>query len=138
MAVSFPDAILNELLRKAFEARKNAYAPYSRFPVGAAILTKNGTIHTGCNIENSSFGLTICAERVALNKAVSEGERHFNAIAVIAGSKEPVSPCGACRQALFEFQPELVVVMSNLQFEKKIIKLSDLLPEAFYNRTNKD
>jgi cytidine deaminase len=120
-----------ELLRLAFEAREGAYAPYSGFAVGAAIRSKNGSLFSGCNIENGSFGLTICAERVALFKAVSAGEKEFEALAVVADSEGPVYPCGACRQVLSEFKPDLTVIMSNLGFKIRIMKLTELLPYAF-------
>ncbi|HHY59602.1 MAG TPA: cytidine deaminase, partial [Clostridia bacterium] len=87
-----------DLLAAAQEASRRAYAPYSRFPVGAALLTADGQVFTGCNVENASYGLTICAERVAVAKAVSEGYKDFQALAVWAATEEPVSPCGACRQ----------------------------------------
>jgi cytidine deaminase len=121
----------DELLQIALEARQRAYAPYSRFTVGAAIRAKNGSIFSGCNIENGSYGLTICAERVAIFKAVSAGVREFEALAVVADLKGPVSPCGACRQVLAEFQPDLTVIMSNTRLEKTIMKVSELLPYMF-------
>lgn len=129
-----PDTVVNELIYKAIDARQNAYAPYSRFPVGAAILAKNGKIYSGCNIENSSLGLTVCAERVALFKAVSDNETKFDAIAIVADTEQPVPPCGACRQVLTEFQPNLMVIITNIRFEKKIMSLSDLLPQAFFKK----
>lgn len=125
---------LIELLECAKKAREAAYAPYSKFAVGAALLAKNGKIYTGCNIENSSYGLSICAERAALFKAVSEQVTEFVAIAIVADTKGPVSPCGACRQALAEFSPNLVVLMSNLEKERKLKSLVELLPEAFTNQ----
>src|SRR4051812_19314839 len=91
-----------KLLAAAKAAQRNAHAPYSKFRVGAALLTKSGKIYTGCNVENASYGLTICAERVAITKAVSDGHRHFQAIAVVCPSRQP-TPCGACRQFLAEF-----------------------------------
>jgi cytidine deaminase len=121
----------DELIRIALEASRRAYAPYSRFAVGAALRSKDGVIFTGCNIENGSYGLTVCAERVALFKAVSEGVTEFEAMAVVSDSKEIISPCGACRQVLAEFQPELTVIMSNPRFDKIVMKISDLLPRRF-------
>ena len=97
------------LMAEAEKAREQAYAPYSKFSVGAALLTRAGRIVSGCNVENASFGLSICAERNAVWKAVSEGEREFVAVAVTAGHSGGASPCGACRQVLHEFAPELVV-----------------------------
>jgi len=118
------------LIQAAIEARKNAYAPYSRFKVGAAVLTREGKIFTGCNVENASYGLSMCAERVAIFKAVSEGYKNFIAIAVVADTDDPVKPCGACRQVMAEFG-NFDVVMSNLKGDLKIMKVSELLPEAF-------
>ena len=119
-----------ELVEMAKRARENAYAPYSNFRVGAVILTESGEIYTGCNIENSSYGLSICAERVALFKAVSEGHRRFKAVAVVADTEEPVRPCGACRQVLWEFG-DMEVIMANLKGDVEVARLSELLPEAF-------
>jgi cytidine deaminase len=99
----------DELIQAAFDAQKQAYAPYSNFPVGAAIRTANGKIYKGCNVEIASFGLTNCAERVAAGAAVAAGDREFTAIAVV--SRSGVSPCGACRQFLAEFSPKMLVVM---------------------------
>jgi cytidine deaminase len=120
-----------ELIKKAQEARERAYAPYSNFPVGAALLAKSGNAYTGCNVENSSFGLTCCAERVALFKAVSEGEREFEMLALIGPEEREVVPCGACLQVLAEFAPQLTIVT----FDGKTIRhyaLHDLLPKGFH------
>jgi len=119
-----------ELIERAKKARENAYAPYSKFKVGAAILTEDGEVYTGVNVENASFGLTVCAERVALFKAVSDGKRSFKAIAVVADTEEPVPPCGACRQVLSEFG-DMEVIMANLKGDVKIARLRDLLPDSF-------
>lgn len=119
-----------ELLEIAKRARENAYAPYSEFKVGAAILTEDGKIFTGANVENASYGLSMCAERVAVFKAVSEGYRRFKAIAVVADTDGPVSPCGACRQVLSEFG-DMDVIMGNMKGDVKVMKLSELLPESF-------
>ncbi len=120
-----------ELIGKAVEVRERAYAPYSRFKVGAALLSRDGRVFAGCNVENASYGLTVCAERVALFKAVSEGTREFEAIAIACG-KGPCAPCGACRQVLFEFAPDLTVIMTDSEgSEIKVAKLSELLPEGF-------
>lgn len=108
---------------------KNAYAPYSKFHVGSAILSSSGKIYTGCNIENASYGLTVCAERVALFKALSEGERHFKAIAIVAG-KNPAYPCGACRQVLYEFAPDTVIIVLE-EGKVKSYTLNELLPRGF-------
>lgn len=120
-----------ELIDKAVEAKRKAYAPYSGFKVGAALLSRDGRVFTGCNVENASYGLTVCAERVALFKAVSEGAREFEAIAIACG-KGPCAPCGACRQVLFEFAPDLTVIMTDAEGkEVRVTRLSELLPEGF-------
>jgi len=121
---------VKKLIEKAKKARENAYAPYSNFKVGAAILTEDGDVYTGVNVENASFGLTICAERVALFKAVSDGKRSFKAVAVVADTEEPIPPCGACRQVLSEFG-DMEVIMANLKGSVKITRLKDLLPDSF-------
>lgn len=120
-----------ELLQAAREARTRAYAPYSQFAVGAALLASSGVVYSGCNVENRSYGLTICAERVALFKAVAAGERRFTAVAVVTEGPEVVTPCGACRQVLAEFGLETVVVASNLDGQQAVFKLSELLPLPF-------
>jgi cytidine deaminase len=122
-----------DLLARAREARANAYAPYSHFPVGAALLAADGRVFTGCNVENASFGLTNCAERVAIGKAVSEGAREFVAIAVIGPQDQAeCTPCGACRQVLSEFGPEMpVIVPSGGQDGYEATSIAALLPGAF-------
>ncbi len=121
----------SRLVAAAVEARGRAYAPYSGFMVGAALLSKGGRVFTGCNVENASYGLTVCAERVALFKAISEGVREFEAIAVACGDS-PCSPCGACRQALYEFAPHLKVILADGEGRRwEVMSLSDLLPRAF-------
>ena len=127
-----------ELIRSAFQARKRAYTPYSRFQVGAALLAKNGTVYQGCNIENASYGGTVCAERTAAFKAVSEGHTHFEAIAIVGGKKDqPVNdyafPCGICRQVLREFaDPEkMTVLVATGVNDYREFLLSELLPESF-------
>jgi cytidine deaminase len=112
-------------------ARTRAYAPYSRFPVGAALLTASGRVYLGCNVENASFGLTLCAERNAVFKAVSDGEREFVAIAITAGERKPSSPCGACRQVLHEFAPDLSVCWRDGKGTLQERPLRDLLAMAF-------
>jgi len=119
------------LIKEAEKARKRAYTPYSKFKVGAAILTSDGKIFTGCNIENASFGLTVCAERVAILKAISEGSTEFEAIAIFGDTDRPCSPCGACRQVLSEFGEDIKIIMSNMKGDIKIKKIGELLPEAF-------
>ena len=119
-----------ELIRLAREARQRAYAPYSQFEVGAALLGVSGHVYTGCNVENISYGLTICAERVALFKAVSEGEREFQAIAVVTANG--VSPCGACRQALSEFGLDMEIIISRSDGDwHEVYSLRDMLPRSF-------
>lgn len=118
------------LIEIARLARQNAYSPYSRFAVGAALRTKSGRVFTGCNVENLSFGLTICAERVAVGAAVAAGEREFDALAVVADSREPVTPCGACRQVLAEFSTTLPVCSANLQGAVHESSIAVLLPRA--------
>ena len=120
----------NPLLDQARTARDRAYAPYSRFAVGAALRAKSGRVFTGCNVENLSFGLTICAERNALFAAIAAGEREFDAIAIVADAREPVTPCGACRQVLVEFAPKLAVCCSNLEGRTFTSDLGQLLPRA--------
>jgi cytidine deaminase len=114
----------------ATEARKFAYAPYSNFAVGAALVAGDGRIFTGCNVENLSFGLTMCAERVAIGKAISEGVKDFSAIAIVANTKEPVSPCGACRQVMAQFAPGLRVILSTLDGKTEEWTLDKLFPRA--------
>jgi cytidine deaminase len=123
------EAIAQDLVRQAIEARRRAYVPYSSFPVGASLLTRSGKIFTGCNIENASYGLTVCAERVAILKAVSEGETEFEALAVatnIGGS-----PCGACRQVMAEFALDMPVLIADLNGQITPLSVADLLPLAF-------
>ena len=119
-----------KLMKMAIEARQNAYAPYSHFAVGAALLAESGRVYTGCNIENASYGLTCCAERNAIFAAVGAGERRFKMLAVAADSSEPVAPCGACRQVIAEFGIPLVV-MGNLKEATKTMTAEELLPYGF-------
>jgi cytidine deaminase len=121
----------NTLIQAARAARERAFAPYSRFKVGAALETADGTIVTGCNIENSTYGLTVCAERVAVLKAVSEGHRAFRRIAVVADTREPTPPCGPCRQILWEFCGDIEVLLANLTEDKGHVQMKDLLPLPF-------
>ena len=118
-----------ELIDLARKARKKAYAPYSRYKVGAALLGKSGTVYTGCNVENASYSHTVCAERTAVLKAVSEGETEFEAIAVV--TKNGGSPCGACRQVLSEFAPKLIVYIADKDGEYRTTTLEMLLPDSF-------
>ncbi|MFN8598460.1 MAG: cytidine deaminase [Anaerolineae bacterium] len=118
-----------ELITQAIEARKRAYTPYSHYKVGAALLGKSGKVYLGCNVENASYGHTVCAERTAVLKAVSEGEREFEAIAVV--TRNGGSPCGACRQVMAEFAPELIIYIADKNGEYRTTTLSDLLPDMF-------
>ena len=120
----------SQLITAARAARESAYAPYSKFAVGAAVLCSNGQIYSGCNIENASYGLTNCAERTAIFKAVSEGQRTFAAIAIIADTKKPCAPCGACRQVIAEFSIP-VILLANIAGEELLLTLPELLPYAF-------
>ncbi|MCD6426851.1 MAG: cytidine deaminase [Caldisericaceae bacterium] len=120
-----------ELIEMAIKVRENAYAPYSDFKVGAALLTKTGKVFTGCNVENSSYGASMCAERVAVFKAVSEGEKEFTEIAVVTDTKEPAMPCGMCRQVLAEFSPHIKIYAANLKGKVIETTLDKLLPYAF-------
>jgi cytidine deaminase len=122
------------LLKSALAARKHAHAPYSKYRVGAALLSSDGKIFTGCNVENASYGLTVCAERVAVANAVNAGKKTFAAIAIAADGKgNPVAPCGACRQVLAEFAPNLRVILVNARNPKHVeqMSLSELLPRRF-------
>ncbi len=119
------------LIEAARRAREHALATFSHFRVGAALETAEGAIVSGCNIENATYGLTLCAERVAMFKALSEGHRRFTRIAIVADTDEPTSPCGACRQILWEFGGDLQVILANLDREKGRYALRDLLPLPF-------
>ena len=123
------DTQFDNLIQSAIKGRLKAYAPYSKFAVGAAVQCKSGAIFAGSNIENISYGLTICAERIAIGSAVAAGEREFVAIAVAADTIEPIVPCGACRQFLAEFSPDLIIVSATLRGDRKIENLSRLLPD---------
>jgi cytidine deaminase len=124
----------SKLVAAARRARRHARATYSNFKVGAALETSVGTIITGCNIENATYGLTICAERVAMFKALSDGHKTFRRIAVVADTEAPTPPCGACRQILWEFGGDLEVILANLRRETGRHRLKDLLPLPFDDR----
>jgi len=124
-----------ELIEKAKRARLRAYAPYSNFKVGAALLTRSGKVHTGANVENSTYGLTVCAERVAVFKAVNKGDKDLVKIVVVTDRNPPVTPCGACRQVLSEFAKNLKIVCANLKGKIERYTLKELLPEAFEERS---
>ena len=120
-----------ELCQKAMEMMDMAYVPYSHFPVGAALECRDGTVFTGCNVENAAYGSTICAERTAIVKAVSEGHRDFVRIAIAGKSKDFCVPCGSCRQVMMEFSPEMEVICLNGAGESKTFSLRELLPYGF-------
>jgi cytidine deaminase len=128
---------MEQWIDAAKAVRELAYAPYSKFKVGAALVAKDGRIFTGCNVENISFGLTICAERVALGRAITEGANQFVAIAIVADTEKPVSPCGACRQVLAEFAPELRIILATLDGKIEEWPLSQLFPKAFTGILNR-
>ena len=121
---------IQNLMERAIKARENSYSPYSHFAVGAALLCEDGTIYEGCNIENASYGLTNCAERTAIFKAVSEGHVTFKALAVVADTEGPCAPCGACRQVMAEFKIPLII-MGNLMGNIKIVTIEEVLPFSF-------
>ncbi|EJU24130.1 cytidine deaminase [Peptoanaerobacter stomatis] len=134
----------NELIRRAFEARENAYTPYSNFKVGAALLAKNGKIYQGCNVENATYSPTNCAERTAFFKAVSEGVREFDAIAIVGGLEttkegefEYTPPCGVCRQVMMEFcdYNNFIIILAKSERDYKEYKLSEIMPLGF-NKNN--
>ncbi|MBI4276896.1 MAG: cytidine deaminase [Armatimonadetes bacterium] len=127
--------MLRRLARAAIRARRRAYAPYSRFRVGAAVLAADGTVTTGCNVENASYGLTVCAERVAVQKAVSEGHRRLRAVAVVGGP-DFTPPCGACRQVMVEFGVT-TVVLSTPAGRTQVVALAELLPAAFRRQSRR-
>lgn len=120
-----------KLIQEAKKVRNNAYAPFSTFKVGAAVLTTDGKIFTGCNVENSSYGLTVCAERIAIFKAISEGYQDFQSIAIVADTEQLTPPCGSCRQVLVEFNPNMEVILSNLDDDIQTYSLKELMPEPF-------
>ena len=120
-----------ELMDMAKKAAEYAYVPYSKFPVGAALECSDGTIFTGCNVENAAYGATICAERTAMVKAVSEGHRDFDTIVIAGRSEDHCVPCGTCRQVMMEFAPDLTVICLNGKGESKRFALKELLPYGF-------
>jgi cytidine deaminase len=126
------------LVEAASEARERSHAPFSKFRVGAAVETADGRIFTGCNIESASFGLTVCAERVAVWKAISEGETRFKRIAIVADTEQLTPPCGTCRQIIWEFCRDATVTLANLRGDMETDEVSDLLPRAFDARFLKE
>lgn len=121
---------IQKLIDRAIVARDKTYSPYSHFGVGAALLCEDGTIYEGCNIENASYGLTNCAERTAIFKAVSEGQTKFKALAVVADTEGPCAPCGACRQVMREFKIP-IIIMGNMTGNLRVVSIEDLLPFSF-------
>ena len=119
------------LIEEATKARANAVAPFSKFKVGAALETADGKVYRGCNVENCTYGLTVCAERVALLSALAAGERSFRAIAVVTQSEEPSTPCGPCRQLMWEYCGDIPVTLANLKGKRIEYKLSELFPHPF-------
>lgn len=119
------------LIAAATQSRENAHAAFSNFRVGAALRATSGRIFGGCNVENATYGLTVCAERVAILKAISEGERGFDAIAVVTDTDTPASPCGACRQLIWEFCGDVPVILANLKGKTETIAMRDLFPRPF-------
>ncbi len=129
---------LQSLVEDATRARLQSVAPFSRFLVGAAVRTENGKVYIGCNVESASYGLTVCAERVAIWKALSEGERQFTELAVVADTESLTTPCGTCRQIIWEFCKHATIVLANLRGETEIVSIKDLLPRAFDARFLKE
>jgi cytidine deaminase len=119
------------LIEAAQQARLHSVAPFSEFLVGAAVKTAAGKIYTGCNLESASYGLTVCAERVAIWKALSEGEKHFTELAVVADTETLTPPCGTCRQIIWEFAREATIIFANLKGKSEVFHIADLLPRAF-------
>ncbi len=122
---------MDSLIDAALRAREHAHAPFSKFKVGAALLDDGGQIYTGCNVENATYGLSVCAERVAVFKAISEGARTFRRVAVAADTGVLTPPCGACRQILWEFCGDIEVILTNLQGKTESLRLKDLFPRPF-------
>ena len=129
-----PQNDIRGMIAMARRARDFAFAPFSRFKVGAAIRTRDGRIFTGCNVENASFSLTLCAERTAIFKAISEGTREFTQVVIVTDAAKLTPPCGACRQVLWEFAPEAEVILANVRGRTKRMKMSALLPSPFDSR----
>lgn len=121
-----------KLIETALQYRDRAYAPYSHYRVGAALLAEDGTIYGGCNVENASYGLTICAERNAIASAVAAGQRKLRAIAIASSDENPATPCGACRQFMVEFNPNMIVILAGSEETRRVYSAKDLLPESFH------
>ena len=129
---------IQALIETATAARLQSVAPFSNFLVGAAVRTENGKVYTGCNVESASYGLTVCAERVAIWKALSEGERQFTELAVVADTESLTPPCGTCRQIIWEFAKHATVVLANLRGQRETVSIKELLPRAFDARFLKE
>jgi len=128
----------NDLIAIATEARLRSVAPFSSFKVGAALRTKEGKVFTGCNVESASYGLTVCAERVAIWKALSEGERDFTDLVIVADTEQLTPPCGTCRQIIWEFAKHATILLANLRGEQEEVDIAHLLPKAFDARFLKE
>lgn len=122
---------INELVKAARDVQKNAYSPYSGFKVGAVLLTSQGRVFSGANVENASYGLTVCAERIAIFKAVSEGEHEFKALIIVGSGEGYIYPCGACLQVIAEFSPDIKIIVANDKDEYREYALNELLPKHF-------
>lgn len=129
---------LQSLIEDATRARLHSVAPFSRFLVGAAVRAENGQVYIGCNVESASYGLTVCAERVAIWKALSEGERQFTELAVVADTESLTTPCGTCRQIIWEFCKHATIVLANLRGQKETVSIKELLPRGFDARFLKE
>lgn len=129
---------LQSLIEDATRARLHSVAPFSRFLVGAAVRAENGKVYVGCNVESASYGLTVCAERVAIWKALSEGERQFTELAVVADTESLTTPCGTCRQIIWEFCKHATIVLANLRGQKETVTIKELLPRGFDARFLKE
>ncbi|MCK4533802.1 cytidine deaminase [bacterium] len=131
MKVSIKKTQIDELIKQAKQAKKKSYCPYSKFPVGASVLTGKGKIYQGCNVENSSYGLSICAERTAIFNTIAGGETEIIALCVVGDGSKWISPCGACRQVIYEFGKNVLIIMVRGDGKIKQKQISCLLPEAF-------
>jgi len=134
LSIAAEDRLVSEhdaLVEAAQQARENAHAPFSNFRVGAALHATSGRMFGGCNVENATYGLTVCAERVAIFKAMSEGERNFDAIVVVTDTDTLTPPCGACRQLIWEFCGDVPVILANLKGKRETLQMRDLFPKPF-------
>lgn len=131
MSHNLDETQIKEWIETAIRAREISHAPFSGFKVGAAVVTEDGEVYTGCNVESASYGLTVCAERVAIWKAVSEGKKRFTTLAVVADTSELTPPCGTCRQIIWEFCGDVPLVLANLHGDYEVAPMKELLPRAF-------